>query len=193
MIFFSRLLASAWLVLLASCSALKDDGPELVKGTENSPEGPTYLIGLVALVNPEQHFVLIRTEGAVKVPPGDQIITIDATGAQSKLKVTPEKKQNFLTADIVEGQPRVGNLVIHRPGQQAAKPAPSQPPADESGTMPLPVAPAVSGGSAVPGSTPATPTLDAALSPAPGGPPPSPPLPADQPSGPLPALPPVIR
>lgn len=191
MISFSRLLVSAWLVLLASCSALKDDGPELVKGTENSPEGPTYLIGLVELVNPEQHFVLIRTEGAVKIPPGDQIITIDATGTQAKLKVTPERKQNFLTADITEGQPRVGNLVIHRPGQQPGKPTP--PPTTESSTKPLPAAPAMGSGPTAPGSIPPTPTLDAALSPARGTLPPSSPLPVEEPSGAPVALPPVIR
>lgn len=177
-------LACGWLALLASCSALKNDGPELVKGTENSPEGPTYLIGLVDLVNPDQQFVLIRTEGAVKIPPGDQIITLDATGAQAKLKVTPEKKQNFLTADIIEGRPRVGNLVIHRPGQQAAKPAPPVPPAPE----PASATTAVTSGPAA--SIPATPTLDAALSPATG----SQPLPSTNVPGSAPgSLPPVIR
>lgn len=188
MIYFSRNLAWGWLTLLASCSALKDDGPELVKGTENSPEGPTYLIGLVELVNPEQRFVLVRTEGAVKIPLGDQIITLDATGAQAKLKVTPERKQNFLTADIIEGQPKVGNLVIHRPGQQAAKPAPPAPPTAESGAA----APAVDSEPA-PSTIPATPTLDAALSPAPGSLPPLPPRPAEEPGSPPSALPPVIR
>lgn len=179
-----RVIACALLPLLGSCSALKKQKDGLVQGSENSPDGPAYLIGLVELVNPEQQFVLIRTEGAVKVPPGDQIITIDATGAQSKLKVTPEKKQNHLTADILEGNPKVGNLVVHRPAQQQVKPVtpPSAP-----ATPPPPSAPVTPAEFLTPAGTQTlphtTPALDGALSPAT-----TTPIPAE--SG---ALPPVIR
>lgn len=114
--------------VLMSCGSLRKKGPEAVKGTENAPGGPTYLIGLVELVNPEQKFVLIRTETKVAIPAGHSLIAIDATGAQTKLKVSPETKQNFLTADIADGTPRVGNLVIYRPGQQGTAAGPQSAP-----------------------------------------------------------------
>jgi hypothetical protein len=187
MTFRVRILACALLSLLGACSALKKkDG--LVEGSENSPEGPTYLIGLVELVNPEQRFVLIRTEGAVKVPPGDQIIAIDATGAQSKLKVTPEKKQNFLTADILEGNPKVGNLIVHRPAQQQAKPVtPPTTPVIPQVAPTAPVTPAEfltpAGAQTQSPATATTPVLDGALSPGSSAP-----IPAQ-----IGTLPPVIR
>ena len=178
---------------LSSCGLLKrDKGPELVKGSENSPDGPTYLVGLIELVNPEQRFVLIRTEGKVVVPAGRELVAIDATGAQSKLKVSPEKKQHFLTADITDGQPRVGNLVAYRPGKAVTPPPtpalpanPDQPSAVSTGPTPpvlpppAPAAPAEfltpaglsSGEPARPSPIPPQPqpTVPAAPSPASGG------------------------
>lgn len=144
----SRCFDFVWILFagmaLASCGLLKKKGPEMVKGTENAAGGPTYLIGLVEMVNPEQKFVLIRTETKTTIPAGHLLTAIDATGARSTLKVSPENKQNFLTADITEGVPRIGNLVIYRPGQQGlavAKPdgQPASPstvtPAGQTGTV----------------------------------------------------------
>lgn len=125
---FKILCALAGGAVLVSCASLRKKGPEPVKGTENAPGGPTYLIGLVELVNPEQRFVLIRTETKIGIPAGHSLIAIDATGAQTTLKVSPETKQNFLTADIADGTPRVGNLVIYRPGQQGVATGPQAAP-----------------------------------------------------------------
>ena len=44
---------------IVGCKSTRDK-PEVVEGSETSEEGPTYLIGMIELVNPEQKFVLIR-------------------------------------------------------------------------------------------------------------------------------------
>lgn len=91
-------------------------------------EEATRVIGVVEMVNPEQHFVLIRTQGRIAIIAGVEITAMDASGTNSKLKVTPEKKQDFLTADIVDGNPRVGNIVVFKADKNVVPPAtPSQP------------------------------------------------------------------
>ncbi len=121
---------------LAGCGILdrKDDGK--IEGSENSPEGETFLIGLVELVNPDQRFVLIRTQSKVNIPAGHILSTLDATGARGRIKVSPEKKPNLITADIIEGNPRIGNIVSYQPKMQGAQ-TPASPAAPSDQPMPL--------------------------------------------------------
>ncbi len=121
---------------LCGCGLLRRE-PKPVEGTDSSPEGPTYLIGLIEMVNPDQRFALIRTEGKMNVPAGHAIFALDATGARSKLKVSPESKPPFITADIIEGQPRTGNLVGYQPKAQGMTAAPAANPAVPEGAPPL--------------------------------------------------------
>lgn len=171
-------------LLLSGCGLLRR-GPKPVDGSDNSPEGPTFLIGLIEMVNPDQKFALIRTEGKMTVPAGHTVFALDATGARSKLKVSPESKQNFITADIIEGHPRAGNLVGYQPKAQSLPATPAANPPVPEGAPPV---------------LPPTPQQPPAIDPA--APPPFSPIPqqpAAAPAGPLqpPAetgdLPPVIR
>lgn len=135
------------LLLLPACQLLKRHKvPKPVEGTENSTEGPTYLIGIIELVNPEQKFVLIKTEGRMAIPIGQELTALDATGALSKLVVSPERKANYLTADIREGNPRVTNLVTYRPKMQPAATTPADPstPQVPEGPTPVPMQPPLS-------------------------------------------------
>lgn len=118
--------------LLTACGTSQ----RLAKKTEESaPAGPkNTLIGIVEMVNPEQKYVLIRCEQLPKLEAGAELIALDATGTETKLKLTPERKGRYLTADIVEGQPRVMNLVLLRTG---GSPTPAQAPE----TTPTPAAP----------------------------------------------------
>lgn len=117
------------IALLPACHLLKrNKPPKPVDGTENSADGPTYLIGIIEMVNPEQKFVLIKTEGRMAIPIGQELTALDATGALSKLVVSPERKANYLTADIREGNPRVTNLVTYRPKMQPGAAPPADPP-----------------------------------------------------------------
>lgn len=93
------------------------------KKAAEKKEEAVRVIGVVEMVNPDQKFVLIRTRGKLLVNPGVEIYAMDGTGGQSKLKVSPEKKQDFLIADVVDGTPHIGNVVLFKPDKSAVPPA----------------------------------------------------------------------
>lgn len=74
----------------------------------------TTLIGVVEMVNPEQNYVLIRSDQKLLLSAGAELIALDATGTEAKLKLTPERKGRYFTADIIQGNPQVANLVIQK-------------------------------------------------------------------------------
>lgn len=160
-----------FLCLLAFClahCASKDPSTTPIEGTENSPDGPGYLVGIVEFVNPDQRFVLIKTQGAALVPAGSSLTALDATGALSEIVVSPERKGTHLTADIKSGNPRAGNLVIYQPDKKAA------------GSLPaVNAAPGASSEPEVEWREGQPPPLDPALTPAP--PPPAPLAPGESP------------
>ncbi len=68
-------------------------------------------VGTVESVNPDAKFVLVRLLANMAVTP-DTILTVTGTDNRiAKLKVTPERKGIFITADIVEGEPVKGDPV----------------------------------------------------------------------------------
>ncbi len=69
-------------------------------------------LGIVESVNPEQKFVLLRTEIRVVLAAGTKLETRSPHGTMASLVVTPERKMNFLSADITEGAPAAGDAVI---------------------------------------------------------------------------------
>lgn len=94
--------------LLPACSVFK-------KKPEPAPSGPrTTFIGTIEMVNPEQNYVLIRCDQPVKLEAGAELVGVDTAGVESRLKLTPERKGRYLTADIKEGQPQVSHFVIYR-------------------------------------------------------------------------------
>lgn len=106
-------------------------------------------IGIVESVNPEQQFVLVRMDMRVAVSPGTKLETRAANGAKGSIVVTPERKMNFLSADISGGFPARGDLVFMLPqpattAQSATSavptsvPVPGVPPSEEP-PLPLPV------------------------------------------------------
>jgi hypothetical protein len=94
-------------------------------------------IGMVESVNPEQKFVLIRTELRMVVAPGSKLESHSASGTKASLVVTPERKMNFLSADITEGSPSAGDVVIMS-AQVAAAAAAAATPAAEPGSVAAP-------------------------------------------------------
>ena len=117
---FHRPFCLGLILLCLSHCASKDPSTTPIEGTENSPDGPGYLVGIIEFVNPEQRFVLIKTQGAAIIPAGSKLTALDATGALSEIVVSPERKGAHLTADITTGQPRAGNLVVYQPNKGAA-------------------------------------------------------------------------
>jgi hypothetical protein len=69
-------------------------------------------IGVVDMVNPEQHFVLVRTIVNMKIKSGSTLEARSPEGEKTTLSVTPEHKVNFISADIMSGTPRRGDAVV---------------------------------------------------------------------------------
>lgn len=96
--------------VLCQCAALQKTRSE--KKEEDKPKTQTLLIGTVELVNPEQRYVLIQCDPSMILGAGTELTCLDATGTTSTVVITPERKGNFVAADIKEGTPRVKNLVL---------------------------------------------------------------------------------
>jgi hypothetical protein len=87
---------------------------------EKRPEGPASaaavpprVVGEVAVVDEEKRFVLIDLESNLYVPaPGTALRAINAKGEIAHLKASPEQKRPFVAADIVDGEPGVGDEVV---------------------------------------------------------------------------------
>lgn len=71
------------------------------------------VVGEVAVVDEEKRFVLIDLQSNLYVPaPGTALRTTNAAGATAHLKASDEQKRPFIAADIVEGEPAVGDQVL---------------------------------------------------------------------------------
>lgn len=84
-------------------------------------------IGVVEIVNPEQHFVLVRTGMKLNLQAGWILETRPTSGTKSVLTVSPEQKLNFLSADITAGIPQKGEIVVMPPQVAAAPPGEGTP------------------------------------------------------------------
>lgn len=75
------------------------------------PIGPR-VVGEVAVVDEEKRFVLIDLESYLYVPtPGALLRVTNAKGEIAHLRASPEQKRPFVAADIVDGEPAVGDQV----------------------------------------------------------------------------------
>jgi hypothetical protein len=71
------------------------------------------VVGEVAIVDEEKRFVLIDLESNLYVPaPGTELRATNAHGETAHLKASPEQKRPFVAADIVDGEPAVGDEVV---------------------------------------------------------------------------------
>lgn len=75
---------------------------------------PTQLpVGTVHMVDPAGKFVLIQSSRFLPIEPETAITTVSSNGVEtSQLKVSPARKGQFLTADIVSGRPGVGDRAV---------------------------------------------------------------------------------
>ncbi len=70
------------------------------------------IVGEVAFVDIEKDFVLIDLASSLYVPaPGTALRSRNAAGATAQLKASTEQKRPFIAADIVDGEPAVGDQV----------------------------------------------------------------------------------
>jgi hypothetical protein len=71
------------------------------------------VVGEVAVVDEENHFVLVDLDSHLYVPaPGTALRATNAKGEIAHLKTSPEQKRPFVAADIVDGDPAVGDEVV---------------------------------------------------------------------------------
>lgn len=80
-------------------------------------------VGEVAYVDDAEQFVLIRALNGVQLPPQAPLETRRNGQRTALLRATPEKKNNFLAADLLEGTPQTGDAVF----PSTAKPSPVKP------------------------------------------------------------------
>jgi hypothetical protein len=132
-------------VLLAGCKMMPKIMPKglpkwLAKRPKPAKEAAASdtFVGTIEMVNPEQRFVLVQTTVKFNLQPGWKLETRPVSGTKSVLTISPEQKLNFLSADITEGYPQKGDVVV-LPAQAVETPAiaPAQP-----GGSPPPPAPA---------------------------------------------------
>lgn len=75
-----------------------------------TPAGP-QAVGTVAVVNDRSRFVLLDV-GSLYAPAAGVTLKCYAGEAETgELVVSPEKKRPFIAADVVKGEPRVGDRV----------------------------------------------------------------------------------
>ena len=82
------------------------------KASEN--RDAKYFIGEICLIQNSLGFVLIKSS---KVTPGKGVI-LHAIGkgeltSKAKLSLSPERRPGFIVADIIEGQPALGDWVFY--------------------------------------------------------------------------------
>lgn len=120
---------------VSSCGLLrKKPGPP-------QPASPRVTIGSIQMTNPELGFALIHTPVRAAIPAGADLISSNEGGETSRMKMSPERKGPFMTADIVSGNPVKGDAVIWLRGETTASTAaaPEEPaPVDPSARITLP-------------------------------------------------------
>jgi hypothetical protein len=98
--------STSWLLFIAGCAA--GPGPSAASAAPAPPSG----VGEIALVDEEERFVLIDLDSNLYVPaPGTALRATNPAGKTAHLKASPEQKRPFIAADIVDGDPVVGDQV----------------------------------------------------------------------------------
>ncbi len=198
---FLRHLCLPLLLGLSSCTYLENKlGGWLPskKSAEDKRIREAKVIGVIELVNPEQNYVLINCEQRVDIAVGTEIISQGVNGTDAKLKVTPERKGNYITADITQGMPQLRDLVVY----QVKRDEPPPPTTTTPAGVVVPMTPVMQADVIPPLDAPFQPMapVRSTVVPTPAAPPPvrqaplaPAPPPVEEPAADLSKLPPVIR
>jgi len=82
------------------------------------------MVGTVALVSPEERFVLIDVTSLIAASPGTDVITIADSRETSQMKISRERRNPFVIADLISGAPKVGERVFAVPAAASTLPHP---------------------------------------------------------------------
>jgi hypothetical protein len=94
-------------------------------------------MGQVVVVDGEKGFVLVQSPlAASAVPDGELVVKAQGTAETTgRLKVTPERSRNRFAADVLEGSPKVGEVVFFETTEKVVS---TVPPPAEAGVGSLP-------------------------------------------------------
>ncbi|MDF1826081.1 MAG: hypothetical protein P1U68_15655 [Verrucomicrobiales bacterium] len=113
---FSNILSvTLWGILLVGMAGCKTVNEGKASGNPVDGAGAPMKIpvGSLHVVRPEEGFVLIRSTRFLQVEPGTDLMTYGNGGIEtSRLRVSPARKGQFVTADILSGSPKVGDQVL---------------------------------------------------------------------------------
>jgi hypothetical protein len=129
--FLVLLCLPAFALALPACSLFKSNKPD---SAENKPaaEGPE-LIGRIASIPADKHFVLIQSYGSWNIEAGTILTTRGLEERTSNLLVTGEKLGQFAAADIQSGSVEIGDAVY---SQHVPKPAETTAATDKEPELP---------------------------------------------------------
>lgn len=70
-------------------------------------------VGSLHVVREDENFVLIRSTRFLQIEPGTDLMVIGNGGVETaRLRVSPARKGQFVTADIISGMPKVGDQAV---------------------------------------------------------------------------------
>ena len=112
-IYIARLVFVMVLFSHGGCKTVSD---EKNNDPGQSPQGatPTKIpIGSIHMVDPDGKFVLIQSSRHFAIEAGVGIVSVASSGLETAfLKSSEARKGQFLTADIISGEPRVGDRAV---------------------------------------------------------------------------------
>jgi len=116
MLLASQILARGLMIAGAATSSLLTF-PSCASQPQTATAAPRpahpSVVGEIAIVDEEKRFVLIDLGSNLYVPaPGTAMHSINAAGATAHLKASSEQKRPFIAADIIDGEPAVGDEVV---------------------------------------------------------------------------------
>jgi len=114
----ARLSPVGWLGIAAAISSAVVHagcaGRSKPAAAEASGRQRSIIVGEIALVDEKRRFVLVDLESNLHVPaPGKALRSISAMGGETAhLRASAEQKRPFIAADILDGDPAVGDVVV---------------------------------------------------------------------------------
>jgi hypothetical protein len=92
----------------------KEEAPKEKPKSAPDPIPRKVPVGTIHLVHDQGGFVLIALAAIPAIPDQAELMTYSAEGKPTgKLRVSPERKGNFMVADILGGHPQAGDQVVH--------------------------------------------------------------------------------
>ncbi|MEM9480615.1 MAG: hypothetical protein AAGA58_13250 [Verrucomicrobiota bacterium] len=121
------LLGALLCLTLSGCVNLRPEKENQTPGEQTAPTVNTknqtkYLIGRITFVHTERPFVLIRVGMLPGMQPGEVWEIQRGSIPIGQLNPSGERKGNSIAADILSGDPQVGDLVVYRGAKRTEPP-----------------------------------------------------------------------